>query len=329
MKLSDGGEIAGRMFGDEEALMSQAMMQVRTVLSMQQSQMLTVAAEECLAGMAKDEPWRIFRIESGSQYNMESAAGFYVISTCRVIEEVGAVKKVIFDTRNLLPPQSGVARLRSPVLRKFMLELGVGSKSARLSAKMLEWFRFGGEGQAVVPTTIRDATEREGAMIDRMLTAETDKVLSEPLPQLETRPIPLSADRLAEAFDAAEIPPELLSEARRNPLPYTPPESTVEISTDGVCAKRQAESRRRPGEKLRKDDDAATGIVSEEGRRTVSTFCATVRFNGARLMLASTSYLAAARSVLAAIIVNGLFPLYFCLVTDGEKQGFRMNFASN
>jgi hypothetical protein len=112
----------------------------------------------------------------------------------------------------------------------------------------------------------------------------------------------------------AEIPEALLDEVKANPVPYERPEQSVNISTDGVLAKKQREKRRRPG---------ATEPPVESNDKTnkrLNHKTATIEHDGKRYTLVAATYVNLFRTILAFVLNNGLQYLRLCFFTDGEKS---------
>jgi hypothetical protein len=287
----------------ETTAVAQALAKVRADMEATWTRRSLEAAEEQRRQLLDASPWLELRVEEAAAYRVEGECGQWSFATHRVVCQGNG--RVLYDTRANLPTRRGTARLRTEGFRELALFLGAGKHSFRDCSRFLARFRH--QRQAVPVTTLRDFVEEEGTRVARSLEAVVAKTLAGPLPDAPRTDGPtLSSAQLDKAFAEAKVPDALRAEALANPVPFTPPEATLSLSADAVFCKRQKQHRGRPR--------------TNQQRRTVSTCCATLIFQGRRLVLAAADYPTLARACLAAMVTNRLLTVLCCLLSDGERK---------
>ena len=124
-----------------------------------------------------------------------------------------------------------------------MLFHAISSRSVRESSALLNRIRHQ-EDTRVANSTLRDFEERKGMEIADALQHSVAQQLKAPGLPLPKSPKPLSEIAVEESLREANVPPELLAEAKDNPVPYSDPEATCDVSADAVFCKKQKESRK-------------------------------------------------------------------------------------
>lgn len=294
----------------ESQALTAAFEQIRMNHQREETARSLARAESTLASMMANAPWRDLVIVEGSEFHVEGECGHWGFRTHQIVDR--STGRKMFDTRSLLPKQSGIRRYRTQGAKELILFFGLGRLSARDSAKAFS--RICHQNVRISETTIRDLAEKEGRAIQADLERQATEILRQPRLAMCIKPDELDSSMLEEAFVKAKVPDELLKEARTNPVPFTPPSETVFSAPDAVFCKKQKE-RRAPPSAL-----APAVTEPEMGRKTVSACCATLTYQGQRISLVAASYEALLRLVHASLVVNRLTGKHLCLLSDGERR---------
>ena len=258
-----------------------------------------------------------------TQYRVDSELGRFTFDTHEVVSN----EKVVFKSTALFPLQRGKTYYLTRGFRDFGMLNGATDTSYRKTCERLNRQRRQEEGGTPL-STLRDATEAEGAKVLDFWAAKTDRVLEAmgvdeshpPTPDLCGSPERIVKDSLAEkaeveqAMVEAEIPEELQDEVKANPVPYERKERSVDICADGVLTKKQREKRRRRNTKESPVEN------EEKTTKRLNHKTATIEHDGKRYTLVAATYINLFRIILAFVLNNGLQYLRFCFFTDGEKS---------
>ncbi|MBF0244819.1 MAG: hypothetical protein HQL31_06055 [Planctomycetes bacterium] len=310
MAVDQSTEWVERISRAESLALKAAFEQLRMAHRREETAWSLARAESMLATMVTKEPWRDLVIVEGSEFHVEGECGHWAFCTHQIVDS--STGRKVFDTRSILPTQSGRRRCRTQGAKELILFFGISRLSARDSAKAFA--RICHQEVRIAETTIRDLAEKDGLAIQADLERQATEILNQPRKAMDSRPDDLDAVTIEEAFVKAEVPDELIKEAKTNLIPFTPPAETVFSAPDAVFCKKQKE-RRTPPLAL----EPATS-EPENGRKTVSACCATLSYQGQRISLVAATYDALLRLVLASLILNQLTGKYLCLLSDGERR---------
>jgi len=310
MAINQDTEWADRISQTESMALAVAYERMRADRRREETAWSLARAEKQLAAMTASEPWLDLVIVEGSQYRVEGECGHWAFLTHQIVDR--STGRKVFDTRSHLPKQSGKIRLRTQGAKELILFYGLSRLSSRDSARAFA--RICHQDIRVSETTIRDLAEKDGLAIQADLERQATEILSEPMKTTNIEPHGVEDALLEEAFKKAEVPAELLVEARTNPVPFTPAAETAFTAPDAVFCKKQKERRTPPSA------SAPQTPAPEIKRKTVSACCATLSYQGRRISLVGATYEALLRLVLASLVLNRLTGKHLCLLSDGERR---------
>jgi hypothetical protein len=307
-KSKSGTPWEAELGGGESEALAGAYARIRMEQEREWTRRSLAEAEDVKDRLLSEKPWLDLAVEEGPEFNVEGESGLWSFKTHRVVNKENG--RALHNTRDNLPTQRGTGRFRTQGAQELMLFLGASARPVRECAKLLDRIRYQNERKTAA-TTLRDFAEAEGALIADQLKREVDAVMDKEESSRKAGPPPkLHKGCVDAAFEDANIPDELMAEARANTSPLTPPAQTVYVAPDAVFCKKQKETRRKDG----------PAEPKAKGRKTVSACCATVRADAKRLALVTLDYALLAVACLAALRVNKLVSRHCCLMLDGERK---------
>jgi hypothetical protein len=158
--------------------------------------------------------------------------------------------EVLYNTsREFFLPLQGEERYQTEGFKEIALIYGTAEGSFRKTAALINRIRHQEEGGTPF-RTIREATEREGMLLQAHLEKKVGSIFQEHGLTLEGHPqdgvcanlsltSPLIEEELQELLIDPDLPEAWITDMLSNPVAYEAPQHTVAISLDDVGAKRQ------------------------------------------------------------------------------------------
>ena len=217
-------------------------------------------------------------------------------------------KKVEYDGRSgLFEETASRERFKSDNFRELELDFAVGMSDRKAAARINRLRR---EAGGIIPTTLRNNVEHEGMTIQRQKEALAEKALL-------SNGFTVDAEIVQpEKFIQDErkyMDPEIVrkaAEARNIRLfesdAYEDPETSVNISIDDVCVKRQSEMRPR--------DD------TQEQPKRVNNTVIHIQHNDHKCLLNAKSIPAAIKLLIGLLLNSQLLTKQLVFFTDGARD---------
>lgn len=229
--------------------------------------------------------------------------------------------EVLYNTsREFFLPLQGEEKYRTEGFNEIALIYGTAEESFRKTAALINRVRHQEEGGTPF-RTIRETTEQEGIRLQEHLEHQARLIFHdhgfspEGQPQAGIaeahclNPPVIQQEDLKELLIGCDLPEAWQSDILSNPVPYEDSQSAVPISIDDVGAKKQKESREKPGH----------APPSKKKRVYVQNTVIHVEKGDRSYLLNGESAMSVLRLLLAFLLHNQLLGNTFIFFVDGHS----------